>query len=90
MARPIRSFNERMAEKAKADALETVTTTERLLVLIFVELMNTRRERTTDDLARTLERVFSRAQVAAMLDTTPAAIAVASNRARRAGSAPHE
>jgi hypothetical protein len=83
MPRPIRSFAERQAEKDKHEALETVTMTERLLAHILIELMETRGRRGPAALARRLEVIgFSTKAAAALLDTTPASLAVAKQRER--------
>ncbi len=85
MARPIRSFEARQAETAKRDALDTITLTERLLAEILIELMETRAARTQIAIARRLKRAgFSTKQAAALLDTTPAALAVGERREKNA------
>jgi hypothetical protein len=81
MARPIRTLSQRLAAKEVEDALSTVTTTERLLARILIELMNTRRERTTAELAQALQGVgFSKAQAAGILGTTTQSVRVAEHR----------
>jgi hypothetical protein len=81
VSRPIRSLSQRLAAQEVADALRTITTTERLLARILIELMNTRRERSTAELARALQEVgFSKAQAAGILDTTTQSVRMAEHR----------
>jgi len=81
MARPVRTLSQRLAAQEVADALSTVTTTERLLARILIELMNTRRRRTTAELAQALQSVgFSKAQAAGILDTTTQSVRVLEHR----------
>ncbi len=87
MARPIRSFSARLAEKEQQDALETVTLSNRLLAHVLIELMDTRGHRPMEAIATRLQQIgFSAKQAAALLDTTPAALAVGRQRARKSAA----
>jgi len=89
MGRPIGTFAERQAAKQRRDALAGITTTEHLLALILIELRETRGHQLTADHAAMLERVgFSRAQVAAILDSSPASLHVLKRRRDRGDAAP--
>jgi transcriptional regulator len=83
MTRGTRSFEARHADEQKREALDTITMTERLLAHILIELMESRASRKQADFARRLRHVgFSTKQVAALLDTTPAALYVTERRER--------
>lgn len=71
-----KSFAERRADEEKLDALSELSTTERLLAHILIELMDTRARRSLDEIAQRLRVIgLSTKQVAALLDTTPASLA---------------
>ena len=81
MARRIQSFAERRAAADRADAISVVSTTERLLAAILVELLSVRAERGLGELSQRLQAVgFSRLQAAALLNTTAATLAVSERR----------
>ena len=78
----IRSFRQRMADEDTRETLEGLSLTERLLVQILIELMHTRGRCGQTAIARRLRVVgFSTKQIAALLHTTPASLAVAKRRA---------
>ena len=80
----IRSFTARQADAERRAALETLSLTDRLLAHVLIELMEIRRRRDAGDLTDRLRRVgLSTTQIAALLDTTPASLAVAVGRRRR-------
>lgn len=79
----VKSFAKRRAEAERRDVLDTLTLTERLLVNILIELMETRAHRNQAEIAERLTRVgLSTKQIAAVLDTTPETLAVAARRQR--------
>ena len=83
MARPIRSFAKRQAEAEKQDVLAGFTTTERLLVEILIQLLSMQARRDMSELAAPLKRAgLTTKQVAALLDTSPASLAVTTRRRR--------
>lgn len=81
MPRPLRSFSQRLSDAEKREAISAVTPTERLLAMILVELMVMRGRRGLAELSRALERGgLSRAQAAALLDTSASTLRVVQHR----------
>lgn len=84
MPRRTLSFAERQRRRDEREALSVITVTERLLVLILLELMATRAHRSTAESADVLARAgFSTRQIAGLLGTSEATINVSKNRARK-------
>jgi hypothetical protein len=82
MPRPIRSFAARQAEAQKQDVLDRFTLTERLLVEILIQLLGIQTHCDQAHIASRLKKVgLTTKQIAALLDTTPASLAVSRARA---------
>jgi len=80
----VRSFAERQSDAEKRDALASMTLTERLLAAILLQLLAMQASRDQAELAAPLKRAgLSTNQIAALLDTTPASLAVAKRRAQQ-------
>lgn len=84
----VRSFAERHADEQKREALETMTLTERLLAHVLIELMEMRSRRGYAAIASRLRHVgLSSKQIAALLNTTPASLAIIQSRTDESGTA---
>lgn len=84
----VKSFSQRRAAAEKAEALETMTVTERLLAHILIELFDARAHWSMHERAQRLKQAWlSTQQAAALLDTTPATLAVLKRRESAQGTA---
>ena len=82
---------QKLTDEAKQEALEGISLTERLLVHILIELMETRYRHSHVELSTRLKAVgLTTKQVAAFLDTTPGSLAVMSYRKKRSESPPSD